>query len=155
MNKRSYRVAYKFLQSQTEDEEKKKEEDRLSDDKIKEIAKDALDRYYSAVIQSFLRQLDTLPLFLAADYSSSKFSDTGVPREELSARLSNQRNRVLSSVREVAFLNNDSITDTILAYVKTQKNMSEDDIDSYVRSFLGDLRRDTIRFVRRIEGMIE
>jgi len=151
MDERSLRVACKYIESQTEEEEK----DTLSDSKIKEITKDALDRYYPAVIQSFLRQLDTLPLFLAADFSASQFSDTGVPREQLSELLSNLRTRVFSSLREVAFMDNESIQDTILAYVKTQKNMTEDDIDTHVRSFLGDLRRDTIKFGRRIENMIE
>ena len=147
------RVALKYL-ARTEEEKGEKQE-VLSEDQIKAIAKDTLERYYPATVHALLRQQPIEELLFSSLYAVRNFHRTDVPKEKLDSFLVKIRTRLLNTVREIAFEDTYSLTEKIVDELRNQRNLTEDDIDSYVRTLLLDIKRQSNKFVNFVRSKID
>jgi len=155
MNPSALRVAMLHL-AQTEvdteevDNTKDKESEQLTLDQKKKVIEDSLDSYYSSVLNAYLRQIDDVgQLMIAAQLIVSQFSESDAPVQEFQKRLGNMRVKVLNAVGDTAMSDTNSLKQKILAD-QAITNMDSEEIDKYVRSYLGSIRRDAVTKIKKV-----
>jgi len=160
MDSRAFRVAMIHM-SQTEEvspnEETPSTEDterQITIDQKKKVIDDSLDSYYSPVINAYLRKYDDIAqLMVAAQYIVSMFDDSDVPVAEYQKRVGNIKIKVLNAVGDTAQDKEYSLKQKFLNDPQTNR-MGKEQLDSYIRSELGNMRRDATARVKKIEGIL-
>jgi len=158
MDPRAYRVAMLHM---SQNEEVSPEETPTSEknnkitwDQKKKVIEDSLDSYYSPVLNAYLRQFDDIgQLMVAAQYIVSQFGETDVPVTEFQKRLGNIKVKILNAVGDTALDEKYSLKQSFLNDPKAN-NMDAEDLESYVRSELGKIKRDTITKVNKIHTLM-
>jgi len=162
MDPRAFRVAMLHM-SQNEDvspnEETPLPEDKKSEkitlEQKRKVIEDSLDSYYSPVINAYLRQYDDVgQLIVAAQYVVSQFGESDVPVDEFTKRLGNIKVKVLNAVGDTAKDEKYSLKQSFLNDPQTN-GMGEEELDSYIRSALGKIKRDTINKIKKVEGFLK
>jgi len=160
MDSRAFRVAMLHM-SQTEvvspNEETPSTEDtekQITLNQKKKVIDDSLDSYYSPVINAYLRKYDDIgQLMVAAQYIVSMFDDSDVPVQEYQKKVGNIKVKVLNAVGDVALAKEYSLKQKFLNDPQTNR-MGAEQLDSYIRSELGRMRRDTTTRLKKIEGIL-
>jgi len=160
MDPRAYKIAMLHM-SQNEDvsEETPETENEKKDKKItltekKKVIEDSLDSYYSPVINAYLRQIDDVgQLMVAAQHIVSQFGETDIPVAEFQKRLGNIRVKILNAVGDTSQDEKYSLKQTLLNDPQTN-GLDADQLDSYIRSYLGKIKRETLAKSKKIEGLL-
>jgi len=163
MNSRAFRVAMLHM-SQNEDvspneetpqpDDKKDTEQQITLNEKKKVIDDSLDSYYSPVINAYLRKYDDLgQLMVAAQYIVSMFDDSDVPVQEYHRRVGNIKVKVLNAVGDTALDKEYSLKQKFLNDPQTNR-MGAEQLDSYIRTELGKMKRDATTRVKKIEGIL-
>lgn len=156
MDSRAFRVAMLHM-SQTEEvspnedtpptENKNKEVEQLTLEQRKKVIDDSLDSYYSPVINAYLRKFDDIEqLMIAAQYAVSQFG--GNASEQFNSMLSSYKIKILNATGDVA-MSNTTLKKKFISDPAI-KTLNEDEIDTYVRSELGQIQRDTLAKVKKV-----
>jgi len=156
MDSRAFRVAMLHM-SQNEEvspkedtpptENKNKEVEQLTLEQRKKVIDDSLDSYYSPVINAYLRKFDDIEqLMIAAQYAVSQFG--GNASEQFNSMLSSYKIKILNATGDVA-MSNTTLKKKFISDPAI-KTLNEDEIDTYVRSELGQIQRDTLAKVKKV-----
>ncbi len=158
MNPKAFKIAMLHLSQNMEIPEKESPSNKSQDNEKltltqrKQVISESLDSYYSPVINAYLRQYDDLGhLMIAAQYAVSKFGDNAI--QDFHARLGNIKVKILNAVGDTAIQEKGSLKDKF-SQDKTIETMSEEEIDSYVRSELGSIKRDTLTKTKKIQSLL-
>jgi len=158
--KQSYKIAMLYLaqndidENSSEDSEKEDsaKEEKLTLTQKSKVIEDSLDSYYSPVINAYLRRSENIgELMIAAQYLTSNFSSDAL--ESFNETLSSLKIKILNAVGDSA-LGSNSLKEKWLEDPATA-TMTAKDLDKYVRSQLGDLRRETMIKVNKINILLE
>jgi len=152
MNPRAFKVAMLYV-SQNE-ETPSTENEKLTLDQKKRVIDTSLDSYYSPVLNAFLRKYtDIGQLMVAAQYLVSRFDDSDVPVNEYQKRVGNIKVKVLNAVGDTAMDKEYSLKQKFLNDPKTN-GMGSEELDTYIRSELGRMKRDATTRIKKIEGIL-
>lgn len=158
MDPRAYRVANIYIESvrtsQTETTERDVQLPILDETKLKGVIDESLLTYYRSYIEQWLRNLSFEELLVLSNYVVDQFNESKEDQKALIEELSNLKNRFLRSIREVALSPNNSITDTILTYFKSNPTSDEDAVEEYVKKFLIDIKNRTKRQVKKWKDIV-
>jgi len=160
MDPRAFRVAMIHM-SQTEEVSPNEEtpsteevSEKLTLDQKKKVIDDSLDSYYSPVLNAYLRQIDDVgQLMVAAQYIVSQFGDSDIPVDSFQKRLGNIRVKILNAAGDTAMDEKDSLKQTFL-HDPQLNGLGKEDIDTYVRSQLGKIKRETIAKAKKIQSFM-
>ena len=164
MDKRVYKIALMYLAQtpdNTIDRDKDKDRDKnkpeqLPENEIRKIVKEELTRGYASLLDSYFRQLDSISLMTAGDYALKHYSATGIPRKEFAKELYKYRRYMLTTLRDLALEDKDSITDGVVDFVKNSTaKLNENEIATHTRGLLLKIRKDTRSYMRRALSMSE
>lgn len=163
MNPSAFKVAMLFVsqnqevspnEEPSETETQLDEKAKLTLTQKKSIIEDSLDSYYSPVINAYLRKYDDVgQLMVAALDIVSKFGDDAKNLTSFSSQLGNFKVKVLNAVGDTAMAEKGSLKDTFLKDPKTA-GMNADELDEHIRSVLGEMRRDTMAKVKKIQTLL-
>ena len=159
MNPSTFKVAMLHIsqnQEDTSNEDPSVTENILDKEKLtltqkKKIIEDSLDSYYSPVINAYLRKYDNIgQLVVAALSVVSQFGDDTKNLDNFEDKLGNFKVKILNAVGDTAMEDKGSLKETFLNDPETS-GMGADELDDHIRSFLGDMRRDTMTKVKKIQ----
>ncbi len=158
MSDRSYRIALQHLaltDPPADDAEKPdtKVKEGLPESKIREIASETITRGYPSILGPYLRNMDIVQLISAGDFVTKQYSPTGFPRKELATAILNIKNKVLTTLFNLAVADKKSIIDEVVTYVKKDTELMEDDVAAYTRDLLADIKSKTRNYVRRTDSL--
>jgi len=160
MNPSAYKVAMLYMSQNQEDSSnedpsviEKNDNAKLTLSQKKKVIEDSLDTYYSSVINAYLRKYnDISELVFAASSVISQFGD-GNNSEAFSDELNNLKVKILNAVGDIAMRDSGSLKSNILNDPKTS-SMSSDELEDYIRSILGNIRRDASTKVKKIKSYL-
>lgn len=163
MDKRALRVALQYISAKVPETTEPNEmaEPKAPKDMPKVISErdillaidDALKSYYQSLILVPLKQLDVPNLFIVFDKMVKRFNDSGVPEKEFEEAFQNVKPRLLRTVQDLVFSDKKSIKEKMYSHFKLNPPKTEDEVDSYVRSFLMSLRTEMISRKKKLENM--
>ena len=159
MDSRAYRIAMLHMSqnegvSEETPEPVDKKQEQITMSEKKRVIEESIDSYYSPVINAFLRKFDDVgQLTVAAQYIVSQFDDSDVPVDEYTQRLGNIKVKVLNAVGDTAVDKEYSLNTKFLNDPQTN-GMSAEQLDSYIRSELGNIKRDALAKVKKVEGLL-
>jgi hypothetical protein len=156
MSSRALRVALLHL-SQNEEvpepTEETTEESFLDDSKVKEIASEALDDYYPALIEQFLRNLDFNELMAVAGYIVKTFHSSGTPLEMFTDKLKPLKTPLLRALEDIAKEDSESLKDTIVDQFKKEPTSDPEAVTDFTRSWLRGIVNKTKKKMNKIEKL--
>lgn len=120
-------------------------------DNTDNIITKSLERHSPTILGVLLKTLDANVLLPAADYITQQLSkNSEAPKERLIADLGPIRQRLISSIIAI------SKSSDVIAYMKSliPEDMEEDQIEGFVKSQILELKKSTLRYLRRIENII-
>lgn len=159
MDSRAYRIAMLHMSqnegvSEETPEPVDKKQEQITMTEKKKVIEESIDSYYSPVINAFLRKFDDVgQLTVAAQYIVSQFDDSDVPVDEYTRRLGNIKVKVLNAVGDTALDKEYSLNTKFLNDPQTN-GMGAEQLDSYIRSELGNIKRDALAKVKKVEGLL-
>jgi len=161
MNPRAFKVALMHVSQNQEvspNEEipvtEKQQNAKMTLTEKKKVINDSLDSYYSPVINAYLRQYDDIgQLMLAAQIVVDQFGESDVPGDSFEKRLGNIKVKILNAVGDTAMDEKYSLKQTFLNDSETN-GMDEKELDAYIRSQLGKIKRDSVTKVKKVQGYL-
>lgn len=152
MKERAYRIALNFI-SLTEVDTPKKS---IDPKELETHAKETLEASYPLLITSLQRSLAIPDLFVASKIMLNKLNSLAgseLPDQLFTRDLSSQRNKIMLSLKEIT-LNDNVLMRNIKEYIRTNPELTEDQLDFYVKELLRDIRKSTILYLNRINNII-
>ena len=94
-------------------------------------------------------------MLYVANYFAHKFSPTETTEDEFEDFISLIKNRIFTELEEIAFLKEESLSDKYFSYALNTEDITEDDLDSYIKKDMQGMRNDAIRYVRRNRNYLD
>lgn len=162
MTEKINRIIRKYI-AKTEDTEETTENEEDTnlnpEEKIKELqdqekliqlAKNSLKINYATAMNSFLKQLDIDHVLMATPYIVASFSKTSYPTKQLNSSLANLKNKIIFTLTDIALEDKNSLLDLIKNYIMTNKDLSQQDVESYTRELVMNIKEKTKQYLRRL-----
>lgn len=154
MRSRALRVAMTYLQESKLAQTEQEEPEVLDELQLGQAINDALDTFYPAYIQQWLRNMDFREFATSMNFIVDQFHESEGPVQQLKSELSNLKNRFLKSIEDVAKSEKDSIKDSVAEHFKRNPATSVEDVEDYMRTFLIGIKNHTKREVPKWKGAV-
>jgi len=160
MESRAFRIAMLHM-SQTEgvsDNEAPSVDDikgeKITLDQKKSTIDDAIDSYYSPVLNAYIRSYEDVgQLVVAALNVVSRFGDPETNIDSFEKRLGSFKVKILNAVGDTAHDSKGSLSEKYLKDPATV-GMDAAELDSYIRADFGTMKRDSITKVKKVESYL-
>lgn len=154
MDERAFRISLASLvESKTETESEEKNREVLDEQRIKELAQDALKSYYPTFLHSHLRNLNINELISLMFIIVSQFGKSE-PQKLLNQTLTPLKTKILNNIGDAALLEKGSLLDKVCDYFRENPPDTTSDVETYVKQMLTKIRNNTKRSVPKLERVV-
>lgn len=154
MKERAYKIALDFISLTEVDTPKEKES--VDPKKLETQAKETLQASYPLLLTSLHRSLAIPDLFTASNIMLTKLNmlaGSEIPDQLFSREMASQKNKILLSLKDIT-LNENVLMKNIREYIRNNPELTEEQLDFYVKGLLRDIRKSTILYLNRINNII-